>query len=622
MGKKKDFTKDYEQTVIGSAMRDKDNFLMLAKIVRKAEMFSTFAHQSIWRCMYTLHREGGTWEPAFLFDIIHREKVKEDVGGPSYFIELWENGRDVPIPTHAQKIVECYLRRRSKELLKSSLAELDDIASEPDDVADRLKVDLATLVAGSYPPDEDDEGEDDGSFKPFPLNALPTAIAEYAEAGGAALRCDPSFIAVPALVAFGSVVGNSAMIELKATWREPSIFWAAIVAEPSAMKSPSLDLAFLPMMSIQKSLAERYENQHKQYKAALEEWNDKRFRRSRHGTSGDDEPKPERPIGRKLVVCDITIEKLAHILHENPMGVCLCRDELAGWFASFGRYADGGGASADMSQWLQLFGGRSLIVDRRTGDPPSIFIPRASVCVAGGIQPKILQRCLTSDSFESGLAARLLFAMPRGTPGKWTEDIVPMDVYNAYANLISSTYYEGAEHLAEKDAEPMIARFDVEGKKAWVCFFDEWTDRQEKGDGETAAALAKLKAYCARFALLHAVADRHAFTQKELTVTETHVYKAFNLVEWFAAETDRVYTRLRRPADDEQRDKLVAFISAREGKVTARDLHKSNKKRYASTESAEKALNELVERNFGTWGIKGAGEKGGRPTKVFQLQQS
>ena len=55
------------------------------------------------------------------------------------------------------------------------------------------------------------------------------------------------------------------------------------------------------------------------------------------------------------------------------------------------RPAKGG---ADAAHWLSMYNGESIVVDRKTGNPPTIYVPEALVSVTGGIQPAILHRAL------------------------------------------------------------------------------------------------------------------------------------------------------------------------------------------------------------------------------------
>ena len=73
-----------------------------------------------------------------------------------------------------------------------------------------------------------------------------------------------------------------------------------------------------------------------------------------------------------------------------------------------------------------MHNGETITVDRKTGNPRTINVPRASVSVTSGIQPAILHRALGVEHRESGLAARLLLTWPPHKPKQWTEaDIDP-----------------------------------------------------------------------------------------------------------------------------------------------------------------------------------------------------
>jgi hypothetical protein len=132
------------------------------------------------------------------------------------------------------------------------------------------------------------------------------------------------------------------------------------------------------------------------YEKAMAEW--KRDKKSAH----DPPEKPEAPQAERFVVADTTVEALAPLLLANPRGLLLARDELAGWIGSFDRYA-GGKGGADAAHWLSMHNGESIIVDRKTGIPRTIYVPQASVSVCGGIQPAILHRALGIEHRESGL---------------------------------------------------------------------------------------------------------------------------------------------------------------------------------------------------------------------------
>lgn len=605
-----------EKAVVGAAMRDRTAFQSLAKIIKKPETFSSFSHQVAWKAMAKMNRESLPFDAVTLSETLIKTRNSDDCP-PAYLIELWESAPSLDVSHHARTLVDLWLKRQIAETMRQMQDDIGDSNVSPLHVIDRVKAEFERVASHRYESDDTDNENGAKKFHPFPVENVPSSLADFILASAEALGCEPTFIAVPSLVSVAASIGTSRMIALKDSWQEPSVIWAATVADSSSMKSPSMDMAVAPLWSIQREMSLEFESDQNRYKQALDEWNNARFAKHGKGTQGDDAPKPDRPSPRKLIVSDITVEKLAHVMWQNPQGVVLCRDELSGWFGSFGRYADAAGPSADMSMWLEIFRAKTLVIDRKTSDPPCIYVPRASCSVVGTIQPKVLARILTDQFFESGMASRLLVCMPPKKAKEWNENVVPQVVYDEYANKIREIYVSGQEILASNKGEPKVVTFTPAGKKAWIGFYKEWADRQANADGEYAYALAKLEAYCARFCLLFSVFDKAGNSFRREDVTEGHVRKAFDLVKWFASEAERVYKMIREPAENGSRDKLIDFIKAIGGEVSPRRLLRSNPAKYQDADSATRVLDGLVEKNLGKWKTVTSEGKGGRPGRVF-----
>ena len=76
-----------------------------------------------------------------------------------------------------------------------------------------------------------------------------------------------------------------------------------------------------------------------------------------------DEAIPDRqPHHRRVVLQDVTIEKVADILSGQSTSLLLLRDELAGYLLNMERYSNG----SDREFWLEAYGGRSYTVDRKS----------------------------------------------------------------------------------------------------------------------------------------------------------------------------------------------------------------------------------------------------------------
>jgi hypothetical protein len=88
-------------------------------------------------------------------------------------------------------------------------------------------------------------------WRPFPVQHLPAVISEFVRSVATAMRCDPTFAALPALAACAGMIGATRVIRLKRSWVEPAILWVAVVGERGVLKSPPYRRAVAPVIALQ-----------------------------------------------------------------------------------------------------------------------------------------------------------------------------------------------------------------------------------------------------------------------------------------------------------------------------------------------------------------------------------
>lgn len=511
------------------------------------------------------------------------------------------------------------------DLVEHRGGDVDPIRAEVEALTDKTDADTVTPEAPAVP-----------AFTPFPADVLPEPIRGFVTEAAKAIGCDASYIALPLLSGLASAIGNTHRIALKRGWTEPAIVWTAIVGESGTMKTPAFKLA---MKAIRKAQADAFkehdaaraewEAQHLRYEAELTGW--KRQAAKGHGDAGDPPEKPAPPIARRYIVSDTTTEALAPILLGNPRGVLLARDELAGWLGSFDRYAKAGKAGADSAHWLSMHNGEAMTIDRKTGIPPTIHVPSASVSITGGIQPGILARALGQEHHESGMAARVLYAMPPRKAKRWTEADVNADTEAAVAAVFDRLFSLTMEPDPESplmadghgpDMRPRLVRLADDGKRAWVTFYNEHATEQAELSGDLSAAWSKLEGYAARLALvvhLTRWAAGDATLRDASRVDEASIAAGVVLARWFGDEARRVYAILSESDDDRETRRLVEWIERKGGTVTARDLTHGVRAYRGDPDAAERALSAMVEAGIGRWEADAHGPKGGRPAQRFRL---
>jgi DNA polymerase I-like protein with 3'-5' exonuclease and polymerase domains len=453
--------------------------------------------------------------------------------------------------------------------------------------------------------------------QPFPVEALPLPLQEYVRQGALALGCDPAYLALPALAVAASVIGNTRTIRLKRTWTEPAVVWAAVVADSGGLKTPAYLLAVQYLFGLQRKRLDEYRAKMDQYREDMRVHEAAERAAKKAGGAGPGPP-PAEPTLERVLVADVTIEKLAEILEDNPRGILVARDELAGWLGSFSRYKGKGGGT-DLPHWLEMHRAGTVLVDRKTGERRHYFVQRAAVSVTGGIQPGVLAHALTPEFLDAGLAARLLMAMPPKLPKRWSECEVALVIEQAYQGNLDRLL---ALDFDTRDGQPVPHAIGLsqEGKAAWVRFYNDWAQEQAAAEGELAAAFSKLEAYAARFALIHHVIGRAARGEDDLVPVERESVEAgVVLCRWFAVEARRIYSTLSESTEERDTRRLVEFVQARGGRINARALQKSNSRKFPTADAAEVALDMLVQDGMARWVEHATTERGGRPTRFCEL---
>jgi hypothetical protein len=457
-------------------------------------------------------------------------------------------------------------------------------------------------------------------WRPLPLAALPEPFRGFISDGAEAIGCDPAFLALPLLSGAAAAIGNARRIELKRGWREPAIIWTAIVGESGTLKSPAMELPLRPIRARQLRAAKKhaealaeYRKKCLRYDVELSTW-----KKAKGKGEPPDEPLP--PILPRYICDDTTIEALAALLGQNWRGLLVARDELGAWLGGFDQYREGRGN--DAAKWCEMHGGRALTVDRKSGNPPTIYIPRAAVSITGGVQPATLARALTREHFESGLAARLLLACPPRKVKRWTEADTDPAREDELAAIFGALY--GLEPAQDEDGEPTpaIVRLDPDAKRAFVDFYNGHAEEQVDLSGDLAAAWSKLEGYAARLALvIHFIrfaACDPLITNPDL-VDAASVEAGAALSNWFGYEARRVYRVLDESAVERDRAGLVELIRRRGGTMTPRDLMLVSRRQYPTADLAEGALMELKRAGLGQWETPAPGQQGGRPAFRFVL---
>lgn len=488
--------------------------------------------------------------------------------------------------------------------------DMADVVAGHDGPPDALRQELDALVEGS-------PRSNDGPppYRPFPVEALPDELRSFVVAASRAIGCDPCYVALPLLSGIAAAIGNSRRIELKPTWTEPAILWTAIVGESGTAKSPAMEAALRWARKRQAAALVEHKRKVKEHKDAMAAHRRAMTKWNQGAEEGAPPQEPEAPIAERTWTDDATTEAVAKLLEQNPRGILMIRDELSGWF-NFDRYA--GGSGGDVAKWIEMHGGRSMMVDRKGAG--SIFIPRAAVSIAGGIQPGILRRVLRAEHRENGLAARLLLACPPRVNKTWSEATTDPATESAVAAMFERLY--GLSMDTDDDGEPMPRTIPLsgEGKTEFVAFYNAHARTQATLVAEEAAAWSKLEGYAARLALvIHLARECLADAPTHGPVDRQSMAAAVTLVRWFGDEAIRTYALLGESDKDSDLKRLTDWVGRQPDGVTVRDLVRGPMPWRGDADRAGADLMRLVGDGRVTRCTMPPGPSGGRPTERFVL---
>ena len=222
--------------------------------------------------------------------------------------------------------------------------------------------------------------------------------------------CIPlEFVACPAIVGIGAVVGRSVGIRpvrLDDYLVVPNL-WGGVIARPGAMKTYAVEQGLKPLTRLAEEAKEKHRNA-----AALAEAHqevikgelDAIKKQIREHTkvqrgSPDSDGTLLEELARELaeknqelqelkvtepryLTQDATVERLGELLRENPRGMLVARDELAGWL----RTMDKPGREGDREFYLEGWNGSGGYTFDRIGRG-TVHIDAVTISICGGIQP-------------------------------------------------------------------------------------------------------------------------------------------------------------------------------------------------------------------------------------------
>lgn len=463
----------------------------------------------------------------------------------------------------------------------------------------------------------------------FDFAYLPKSITPWVSDIAERMQCPPEFVAVPALVALGAVLGRKVGIrpQSRTDWTVVPNLWGCIVGRPGAMKSPAMEEALKPLQRLETHARKESDEARKEYESALflhKIAKDVAAAKARdalkkgQNTDGQlDLIEPEEPRAKRYVVNDTSYEKLGEILADNPNGVLAYRDELVSLLKTLDREENAAARGFFLTAWNGTSGYCfDRIVRGRT------HIEAACLSLLGSTQPgriaEYMRRAIAGGSGDDGLIQRFgLLVWPDQSP-EWKEcDRYPLSEARSAA-WATFERFEGAgseDFGAEQDefnALPYL-RFDGAAQGLFVEWRVNLENRLRSAEMLPAleSHLAKYRKLVPALALINHLADGGIVGP----VTEGATLRAMALSEYLEAHARRAYAS-GSEAEAAAAKAIVQRIRRREisDGFTLRNIHQKDWSNLTDREQVKAGLDLLVDLD---WLVARTEQTGGRPRTTY-----
>ena len=275
----------------------------------------------------------------------------------------------------------------------------------------------------------------------FDLQLLPQSLQPWVSDISERMQCPADFVAAPAVVAAGSLIGRKVLMrpQARSDWAVSPNQWGLLVGRPGVMKSPAMGEALGPLKRLEGRAFEAFEKESKRHSAESKlskmqaELAEKEARKAlektlKDGSVSKDEllgmlsdDEVDAPTPRRYSTNDSTAAALGELHIKNPNGLLVVRDELVALLKSLDRDDNAEGRGFYLTGWN---GTDSYTIDRILRGM-NLRIPAVCLSLVGSTQPgriaEYVRHAVRGGSGDDGLIQRFGLTVWPDSPKTWKE---------------------------------------------------------------------------------------------------------------------------------------------------------------------------------------------------------
>lgn len=377
--------------------------------------------------------------PAFSAKTVREDWFREELRGKRVIVVV---DRDATGEKWARAIASALQGVASEVRLVQSktTGEHDDAADHVaaghglDDFVPWVETAAEAEVNDGWPPEPGPLPSASEPVPPMPADLVPEPLRRWVADAAERVSVPIEFIAASAVVTVGAVVGRSVGILPKRQddWLVVPNLWGAVVGPPGVMKTAAIAESTRPLRALAARAHEEFEDR----SVAMEAHTDvlkmqveqvKRLAQRKafdiQGTETKlkelkEQLRAATVVERRYLTHDSTVEKLGELLRDNPRGLLLLRDELAGFFSTLDRV----GREGEREFFLEAWNGTGSFTTDRIGRG-TVHITSVCISLLGAIQPSklavYLDGALAHEAQDDGLIQRVQLLVWPDEIGEW-----------------------------------------------------------------------------------------------------------------------------------------------------------------------------------------------------------